>query len=743
VIKNGRITCNKIADLNSNTLFIFDNVEEYTAVEPYINGIMNIPKDKAQVIITTRNNNLSDDITNIELKPFNIKIAVTYLKRSLGSRLSNQDIINLIKELGSNDAVFPYKLSNAVTYLKENKLFKVNDCVNYFKNSNDDYIETVILLKLSAVSPVAWQILQYSAHLDPDFISIEIFKELFLIDEGKLQEAIKRLEALSIMNLTYRNGQAGLQLHRLMQSTVKRYVDKHKEHAIDEQEIYTNLAEALDDLFPLLTNVPNKNWGNAQLLYSHIIKILSDDNIKIDELRKANLYQKLGNYNKHVLYKFKESVKYYQEALKIYQSVYQSKHPDIAKSLNNIGETYKHLGNPIKGLKYYKKALKMRKELYQGNHFDIAESLNNIGEIYQTLGDSTKALMYCKKALKMFQVIPQSDCFYIATFLNNVGTAYCKLSNPSKGLKYLKEALKIYQELYPSNHPGVAIFLNNIGEAYRDLGDVSKGITYLKKALKMRKALYPNNPSDIAGSLNNIGLVYIDSGSVSKGITYLEKMLKIYQELYQGNHYYIAQSFNNISAAYYYSGDTNKAIELYKQAYLMYEQTLGLDNLDTKRLKIALEEKAPEFIKNNETREFILQRGDFEEVILEIKQKIQKNVLNKIYINATKDKWSKFSILGNWGVQGYLGDRYLAKQLGVLANVKNIEMAKMLCFEAICLGAINSPSKNFACVKEFARAYPELINKITNEHPEYFIDGSILRAYVNDEAILRKLLGSG
>ncbi|WP_238375488.1 hypothetical protein [Rickettsia massiliae] len=140
-----------------------------------------------------------------------------------------------------------------------------------------------------------------------------------------------------------------------------------------------------------------------------------------------------------------------------------------------------------------------------------------------------------------------------------------------------------------------------------------------------------------------------------------------------------------------------------------------------------------------ETREFILQRGDFEEVTLEIKQKIQKNVLNKIYINAAKDKWnSKFSILGNWGVKGYLGDRYLAKQLGVLSDLKNIEIAKMLCFEAICLGAINnSSSKNFTCVKEFVRAYPELTNKITNEHPEYFIDGSILLTgmCVNDEAI--------
>ncbi|KJV79048.1 MULTISPECIES: hypothetical protein [spotted fever group] len=82
-------------------------------------------------------------------------------------------------------------------------------------------------------------------------------------------------------------------------------------------------------------------------------------------------------------------------------------------------------------------------------------------------------------------------------------------------------------------------------------------------------------------------------------------------------------------------------------------------------------------------------------------------------------------------MKGYLGDRYLAKQLGVLSDLKNIEIAKMLCFEAICLGVINnSSSKNFTCVKEFVRAYPELTNKITNEHSEYFIDGSILRVCV-------------
>ncbi|HJD65912.1 MAG TPA: hypothetical protein LFV91_02350 [Rickettsia endosymbiont of Bembidion nr. Transversale] len=214
--------------------------------------------------------------------------------------------------------------------------------------------------------------------------------------------------------------------------------------------------------------------------------------------------------------------------------------------------------------------------------------------------------------------------------------------------------------------------------------------------------------------------------------------------VHKSSHPKIADSLNNVGIAYEKLSDVNKSTELYKQAYLIFMRSLSLDHPRTKELKSYLEKAAPEFIKNNETREFILQRGDFEEITLEVKQKIQKKVLNKIYTNAAKGKWStgKFFIrfLGNWGVKGYLCDKYLAKQLRDLSSAKNIETAKMLCFKAVCLGAINHPNKDFICAVEFTKAYPELTQKITTEHPEYFIDGSILRACINDEAILNKLL---
>ncbi|WP_410176359.1 tetratricopeptide repeat protein [Rickettsia hoogstraalii] len=458
-----RLVHERIANLKPSTLFIFDNVEAYKDIEPYINGIINMPRDKTQVIITTRHNNLSDNIENIKLLPFSKNEAISYLVESLGDRLNEQDISNLLAELSSEDGfILPYSLSEAVACLKENKLLKVNDYINYLQDSEDDHPGTVLLLQSLEKSPAAWQILQCSAHLDPDFISIDIFKELFLVNEEKLQEPIKRLEALSLMNLIRQNGQTGLQLHRLVQVTVKRYVKRHTEFVIYEQKVRTALIEVLDNLFPYLTGVPNKDWEISKLFYPHIVKILNN-NIEIDKLRKANLYRKLAYYNDYILYKFEKSLKYHKEVLKILQKLYKYNHPNIAHSLNDVGAAYEKLGYTREELKYFKEALKMSQGLYQGNHPDIAASLNNVRLAYRNLGDI------------------------------------------SKGLKYFKEALKMNQELYKGNHSSIASSLNNIGEIYINLNDIFKALKYFKEALKMFQELPYSNPFSIANSLNNIG----------------------------------------------------------------------------------------------------------------------------------------------------------------------------------------------------------------------------------------------
>ncbi|WP_341792548.1 tetratricopeptide repeat protein [Rickettsia endosymbiont of Gonocerus acuteangulatus] len=188
----------------------------------------------------------------------------------------------------------------------------------------------------------------------------------------------------------------------------------------------------------------------------------------------------------------------------------------------------------------------------------------------------------------------------------------------------LKKSLPYRIKLYQSNHPMIAESLKNIGFTYCQLSDVSEGLKYFELALKIEQQLYQGNHRKVALSLHNIGFTYYKLGNISKGIKYFEDALKMYKALYQINHPYIATSLDNISVIYQDLGDANKVVELKKQAYLIFIRSLSLDHLVTKLIKSYLEKASPEFIKNNETREFILQRGDFEEVTLEVKQRIQK-----------------------------------------------------------------------------------------------------------------------
>lgn len=226
---------------------------------------------------------------------------------------------------------------------------------------------------------------------------------------------------------------------------------------------------------------------------------------------------------------------------------------------------------------------------------------------------------------------------------------------------------------------------------------------------------------------------------------YSQKALEMQQSLYQGQaHYATAQSFNNIGVAYIELGDKVKGAEYLKKAYIIYlDHSLG-----DKQIQILHEwlvSNTPEFITESSTRMFITERGEFSENILQIQLKLQSPVLNELQkLCAEKDGWNDGIILS--GANSYLEDNYLRKQLGDLATEENLKIAKELCFEAIALGIMSKleADRDLGCVIGFAYQYPQLLKIIAHEHPEYFVDGSILQAVSNvigDDELVNSLIG--
>jgi hypothetical protein len=139
----------------------------------------------------------------------------------------------------------------------------------------------------------------------------------------------------------------------------------------------------------------------------------------------------------------------------------------------------------------------------------------------------------------------------------------------------------------------------------------------------------------------------------------------------------------------------------------------------------------------------IIKQGPFDQNILDVKKQIQKNVLDKIQEASACGKWMNMQYgMIEYGVAGYVEITYLKKQLGDLNDEKgeNYKLALKLCFEAINIGIMNSVVKNPICAVIFCKNYSDIIQGIINKHPEYFVDGYILKTALKNASEYSKAL---
>jgi len=173
----------------------------------------------------------------------------------------------------------------------------------------------------------------------------------------------------------------------------------------------------------------------------------------------------------------------------------------------------------------------------------------------------------------------------------------------------------------------------------------------------------------------------------------------------------------------------------------------GQDHSKTKQTKSAIELLQADFFLRQgieqkclggnrvgpECRWVIFSRGIVNDDIITLKQKIQESILNKIVEATDNHGWTnEWGFLGNWGVKGYIQQDYLKEKLDKIDKMSNnnVELAQMLCFESMNLGIMKSEKKPYEVVESFTRENSELVKKISVEHPEFFVDGSIVEACV-------------
>ncbi|MBO1068890.1 MAG: tetratricopeptide repeat protein [Dolichospermum sp. DEX189] len=286
----------------------------------------------------------------------------------------------------------------------------------------------------------------------------------------------------------------------------------------------------------------------------------------------AYLYESQGKYS--------EAEPLYLDALEMRRRLFTGDHPDVASSLNNLASLYKSQGKYIEAEPLYLDALEMTKRLFTGDHPDVASSLNNLASLYKSQGKYIEAEPLYLDALEMTKRLFTGDHPNVATSLNNLASFYYSQGKYSEAEPLYLDALEMTKRLFTGDHPDVATSLNNLAFLYKSQGKYSEAEPLYLDALEMTKRLFTGDHPDVASSLNNLAFFYNSQGKYSEAEPLYLDALEMRRRLFTGDHSNVATSLNNLASFYYRQGKYSEAEPLYLDALKMKRRLFTGDHPD-------------------------------------------------------------------------------------------------------------------------------------------------------------------
>lgn len=324
---------------------------------------------------------------------------------------------------------------------------------------------------------------------------------------------------------------------------------------------------------------------------------------------------------------------FYDKAYSIYSKTKDSS--AVATIYNNLGDTYRKLGDYSNANIYLTRAYELYNEINGNNNWKSAITLGNIGLVYMRQGNKKKAIEVYNKALNILNNVPDNEQKYLseASIYIKIGSTYIDENN-EEAIDYFQKALLIFKKKCPYNHPLIGEALHHIGAAYYKLGLIDDAVNYFKESLDY-------HAEELLGH-NNLGVIYLDRKEFNLAIEHFTIALEIAESTYE-QPIDVALVYENLGNAYHEQDQEPLALAFYEKALqILIEKTV--DNIYINAIETKIYQSYVKLLDSNNQ---------------EIKKKFQINmkpfiftatVVNQESAAAKKGLSGEYILLkyGNW-----------------------------------------------------------------------------------------------
>ncbi len=526
-------------------LLIFDNADAAADIAPWLPAGPLPAGIPGHVITTTRRGGFAAVGPVMDLDVIDLPAAVRLL-RSRVPDLSQQTGEQIAQELGR----LPLALEQAAAYLDRTQmpgreyldLLRVRAADLYARGQVAARTDTIATLwdisveRVSGESPAAVQLLDVCAYLAPEPIPLD----LFTTRPGQLPEplssaaadqlAFSETVAVLVDYSMIKRTAAGLQLHRLVQATIRARHDRtpspsrrqpgQQDTPIPGDAVgHAPAGHPLGVALGLLrAGVPEQimgapqEWPRWAVLLPHALAATAHLDTAGEQpgretmadgsslLGQAGIY--LWVHARHADAKALE-----ERALSITGAAYGPDHPNVAHRLNNLALILRELGQPEAARPLQERALAIDEAAYGPDHPDVARDLNNLAAILRELGRPEAARPLQERALSNHEAAYGPDHPDVARDLNNLAAILRDLGQPEAARPLQERALAIDEAAYGPDHPAVARDLNNLALILQALGQPEAARPVQERALAIDEAAYGAGHPKVAIRLNNLAQI--------------------------------------------------------------------------------------------------------------------------------------------------------------------------------------------------------------------------------------------
>jgi len=200
-------------------------------------------------------------------------------------------------------------------------------------------------------------------------------------------------------------------------------------------------------------------------------------------------------------------------------------HPDLAFSLNTLGNVLWHQGRLDEAEAIHRRALALRESTLPPGHTDIGQSVHNLGALRYFAGDLAEAESLWRRSAAIEEANHGPNDWNLATSLHTLAIVCQDQDRFDEALALEQRSLAVREKVLGPDHPHVALSLTTLGNIYRGMGDPAAAEPAIRRAIAIAEAAWGPTYGEVFWMRRSLARTMVDRGKFDDAEAELDGLL--------------------------------------------------------------------------------------------------------------------------------------------------------------------------------------------------------------------------